>query len=651
MLHFIHLPEPSPLVSTHPFNPGKMTKKNNSLKKFNTMEDSRSYRLKPTVIIVALLGFTVLFGFSSCSDIVNKKPLGQQTSENFFQTEEHAIQATNASYQKLRDWNLHVFSYLGLTDMISDDATKGSTPTDASQLLELENLTFDAGSGDVNEWWNGNYQGIFRTNTAIQNIPGIDMNTVLRDRLVAENQFLRAYYYFNLVRGYGGVPLFTSPLSPDEYDQERASADAVYAQIIDDLEIAIENLPYKSEYSSSDLGRATRGAASSLLARVYLYLENYELALQYAEDVITSNEYELLPDYFGIFTIAGENSSESIFEVQATDSEEGGTGSQYGQVQGVRGQPNLGWGFNRPSRDLDAAYETGDLRQQATILSPWEELPDGSGLTVVENTSMVDDRYNKKAFAPSTHSGDRANSPVNIRRIRYADVILIAAEASYREGNETAARNYLNMVRDRARVGNTNTIGLIPENMAPLVVNTLDLDDIDSRVFARFTNSGGPADQAGIEPFEHSFDRGRPRAELMDVIKSVNGIEVTNRSEFLDAVNQQSAGETVPVEIIRIQVTGTTQQNEELSFNVMVEELLPDVTASGQNLLDAIWHERRVELAMEQKRWFDLIRQGRAAEVMQALGKNFVVGKHELFPIPTNEIDLSNGRLQQNPNW
>lgn len=593
----------------------------------------------------------VIFAFTACNDIVDKTPLGEQTSENFFQNEEHAIQATNASYEKLRDWEVHVFSYLGLTDIISDDATKGSTPTDAAQLLELEDLTFDAGSGDVNTWWAGNYEGINRANTAIANIPGIDMNTVLRDRLVAENRFLRAYYYFNLVRGYGAIPLITEPLSPDEYDQERVPVDEVYSQIIEDLEIASEELPLKSEYPAQDLGRATGGAADALLARVYLYREDYEMALQYATDVIDSGEYELLDDYFQIFTIEGENSSESIFEVQATDSEEGGTGSQFGQVQGVRGQPNLGWGFNRPSRDLDAAYENGDLRQQATILNPWEELPDGSGLTVIENTNMVDERYNKKAFAPSDHAGGRGNSPVNIRRIRYADVILIAAEASYRTGNEANARMYLNMVRERARVGNTHTLGIIPEDMAPLVEGTLELEGIDSRVFARFTNGGGPAEEAGMEEFAYGFDRGRPEVEVMDVISSVNGTTVTNRSEFLEAVNQQTAGTSIPVEIIRIQQTDDGQNNEELTLNITAEELLPDVTASGEELLDAIWHERRVELAMEQKRWFDLIRQGRASEVMQALGKDFIEGKHELFPIPTNEIDLSNGTLEQNPNW
>ncbi len=615
------------------------------------MDNTKTFRPGRLIRLIGVSLFLAAFTVVSCSDVVNKTPLGQQTSENFFQTEQHAIQATNASYQKLRDWNIHVFSFLGLTDMISDDATKGSTPTDAAQLLDLENLTFDAGSGDVNTWWTGNYQGIYRTNIAIENIPGIDMNTGLRERLVGENHFLRGYYYFNLVRGFGGVPLITSPLAPDEYDQERVSAEEIYTQVLSDLEYAAEVLPYKSEYAAQDLGRATKGAAHALLARVHLYLENYDQSLQYANEVINSGEYALLDDYFTIFTREGENSSESIFEVQATESEEGGTGTQYGEVQGVRGQPNLGWGFNRPSRDLDAAYESGDLRQQATILSPWEELPDGTGLTVIQNATMVDDRYNKKAFAPSNHAGARGNSPVNIRRIRYADVILIAAEASYRTGNEANARMYVNMIRERARSGNSNTLGVIAENMSPVVQNSLDLSAINSQVFIRFVNANGPASDAGAMPFTHDVESSQPIIENMDVITSVNGTAVSNRAEFLAAVNAQTAGSSIPVEVVRVQHTDNGQNNEVLTLNIDVEELLPEITASGQQLLDAIWQERRVELAMEQKRWFDLIRQGRAAEVMQALGKNFETGKHELFPIPTNEIDLSNGRLQQNPGW
>ncbi len=601
-----------------------------------------SARFLHAVLLVGLLTYT-----AGCDGILDKTPLAQQTTENFFTNEEEAIQATNASYSKLREWNIHVFDYLGVTDMISDDATKGSTPTDAAFLSELENLTHDAGHQSVLGWWNGNYEGVYRTNVNIQNLPNTEMNPDLRNRLLGENRFLRAYFYFNLVRGWGGVPLITAPLTPEEYDQERATAEQIYTQIIEDLEFAAEHLPLKSGYPTADLGRATRGAAESMLARVYLYLEDYPQAESYARSVITSGEYELLDDYFLIFTETGENSSESIFEVQATATEEGAGGSQFGQVQGVRGTPNLGWGFNRPSRDLDAAYEPGDLRHQATMLFPWEELPDGSERTVIENQSMEDERYNKKAFAAG-FPGTLDNYPVNIRRFRYSDLLLIAAEAAYRNGNAGDARNFLNDVRERARIGRTLTIGILPENVSPHMENILNLDALDTRVFARMVHAGSPAGQAGIATFDHALDRGRVQANLLDLIVSVNGITITDRDSFLDAVDAQSAGATVPVVVHRLR---HGQAPEEFTANVTIQERLPDVTASGQALLDAIWHERRVELAMEQKRWFDLIRQGRAPDVMQALGKNFVVGKHELFPIPQNEIDLSNRALTQNPNW
>lgn len=602
-------------------------------------------RAMPLVILPVLLALILITG---CDSQLDKTPLGQQTTENFFTSEEEAIQATNATYSKLREWNIHVFDYLGLTDIISDDATKGSTPTDAAFLNELDNLRHDAGHQSPLGWWTGNYQGIYRANVNLQNLPDTDMNPDLRNRLMAENRFLRAYIYFNLVRGYGDVPLITEPLTPDEYDQERATAADVYDQIIEDLEFAADHLPLKSEYPAADLGRATRGAAESMLARVYLYLEDYPQAESYARDVIISQEYELLDDYFMIFTPEGENSSESIFEIQATATEEGAGGSQYGQVQGVRGTPNLGWGFNRPSRDLDAAFEAGDLRHQATILFPWEALPDGSGRTVIENHTMEDERYNKKAFAPSDFPGPLGNNPVNIRRFRYSDLLLIAAEATYHNGNPGDARQFLNDVRERARVGRSLTIGLLPENASPHMVNVLNLDDLDTRVFARLVHAGGPADEAGIESFDHALDRGRVQANLLDMIVSVNGITITDRDSFLDAVDAQSAGTTVPVIIHRLR---DGESPEEFTVDVTVQELLPDITVSGQALLDAIWHERRVELAMEQKRWFDLIRQGRAAQVMQDLGKNFVTGKHEVFPIPQNEIDLSNGVLTQHPEW
>ena len=253
--------------------------------------------------------------------------------------------------------------------------------------------------------------------------------------------------------------------------------------------------------------------------------------------IVSSNQYALLPSYGEIFTQKGEQSSESVFEIttaalQATVS--GSGASPYNMVQGVRGTPNLGWGFNRPSDDLVAAYETGDPRRQATIFYVGEVLPDGSS-KIEDNVDILDERYNQKAWV-AKHSGLQDNGPGNIRLLRYADILLIAAEAHNELGNNTTALNFVNQIRKRAR-GTNNFI-------------------------------------------------------------------------------------------------------------------LKDLTTADKNTLrDQIRKERRVELAMEQQRWFDLLRYGNVTEVMSKIKNKFTPNKHELFPIPQAEIDLSAGSLQQNNGW
>lgn len=485
--------------------------------------------------ILSLLAFLVLF--SACSEeFLDKKPLVNQTTDTFFQTEDHALQATNATYSMMRDWQVHVFSYIGMTDVISDDADKGSTVDDATFLKELDDFDFDASNIAPGSVWSGYYRAIYRANIAIQEIPTIDMDEELRDRLVAENRFLRAYFYFNLVRWFGDVPLILRPLDSDEYEQARTPMDEVYAQIIDDFEFAAATLPQKSEYGSADLGRATRGAANAYLAKVYLTRENWTEAKRYAVTVANSGEYSLLPDYNRIFLPEGEHSSGSIFEVGAVALGTGGGGSQYNEVQGVRGTPNLGWGFNRPSDNLLAAFSANDPRREATVLFVGEVLPDGSEV-VVGDPGVRDQRQNQKAWVPD-HPGGNGNGPGNIRLYRYADLLLIAAEA-YNEMNMLdSALHYANLVRARAR---------------------------------------GPLPPA----------------------------------------------------------------------------FLPDIASTDQTTTrNAIWLERRLELAMEQQRWFDLVRQKRAGDAMAAAGKlGFEQGKHDLFPIPQSEIDLSGGVLIQNQGY
>jgi len=602
------------------------------------------HRLPILASIVLLAGGLVLSG----CDFLEKSPKGELTSENFFETPEHAVQGTNATYNMLREWQVHVFAWLGMTEIASDDATKGSVPGDASFLLELDEKGFGPSNIAFESTWSGYYTGVYRANVAIQNIPSIDMEASRKEQLIGENKFLRAYYYFFLVRAYGGVPEITEPLQPSEFEQSRASREEIYSLIEADLTDAISALPPRSQYTDAEMGRATQGAAEGLLAKVHLFQEEYDEALEHAENVISSGEYSLLDDYWTIFREEGEYSSGSIFEVGAVAQETGAEGSsQYAQVQAVRGSANNGWGFNQPSPDLEQSYEPGDPRHQATILHPWETLPDGSGVIAEVNPNMPNQRYNEKVQPSVDAPGGSGNNTVNIRRLRYADVLLIAAEAAYQTGDEQTARTYLNDVRERAREGRSVTLGIQPENMAPQLAESVGLAGGD-HVFVRYAAPNGPAAQAGIESF--SFSEDPVLVTSMDVIESVDGTEVTSRQDLYDVLSGRSDGESVPVEITRVSQQegsdGPQTTTQTLSVSVEVAALLPDVTAGGQALLDAIWAERRAELAMEQHRYFDLLRQGRAQEVLP----NFQ-SRHTVYPIPQSEIDLSGEAMSQNDGY
>ncbi len=490
-------------------------------------------KLPKSLLTILALGI----GMVSCNEeFLEVKPQGQINAENYFQTADHAVWATNAVYNQLREWDCIAFPFLAMTDIVSDDATKGSFPADAQRLTTFDNFTYGPSFPEEPRLaWRGYYRGIFRANTAIEGISKVNMDENLKNRLIGESKFLRAHYYFYLVRWFGDIPLITRPLVESEYyTQPRAPKAEVYNLIIQDLKDAIEVLPEKSQYSAADMGRATKGAARGILSKVYLTLGDFVNAEKYALDVINSNQYALFANYGRIFLPEGENSSESVFEIQATALEESYSGATpYNMIQGVRGTPNLGWGFNTPSDQLIAAYEPGDPRRDATILYVGEVLPDGSGI-VQDNPEMLNERYNQKAWTPN-HPGLQDNGPSNIRILRYADVLLIAAEALNENGKPAQALVYLNQVRDRAR-GN------------------------------------------------------RPMS------------------------------------------------------------VLPRLTTTDQVLLrTAIWRERRVELAMEQHRWFELVRTGQAAARLAPFG--FAAGKNELFPIPQAEIDLTAGAMVQNPGY
>ena len=488
--------------------------------------------------IIALFSVIVFTSVSCSDDFLERKPLGQLTSDTFFQTETQAIQSVNAIYASLRTWEFCGLPYIGATDIISDDADKGSSENDALYLKEVDDFFYGPTNQTFSTVWSGHYNSIFRANQSILNIPNIDMDATLKNRLVGEAKFLRAFCYFRLVQWFGDIPLVDRQLKEDEYfTLTQTPVQQIYNFIESDLKDAIAGLPEKSKYAPADLGRATKGAAKGILAKLYMLENKNAEALALCEEIISSGEYDLIPQYNLIFTQANENGKESIFEVGAVALQAAVAGpgaTPYNMVQGVRGVPNLGWGFNRPSDDLVAAYEPGDPRRQATVIYVGEILPDGV-TQVQDNPDILNERFNQKAWVPN-HPGLQDNGPGNIRILRYADILLLAAESANEIGNSDKALLYVNQIRKRSR-GSNNFI-------------------------------------------------------------------------------------------------------------------LKDLTITDKVALrTAIRKERRVELAMEQHRWFDLKRWGILPETFAKLGKNFQPGKNELFPLPQTEIDLTSGNLKQNPGY
>lgn len=486
-----------------------------------------------SIIIIALLVW--LAGSGCKKDWLSPAPENTliQTDSTFLDPG-NAEKFVNSCYNWTTQWGQHVFSWIGMSSITSDDADKGSDPGDlGADKDQMDALSYTPTSLSVLEVWEANYTGIGRCNQAIDNVPKFEgLDAALASRLVGEAKFLRAYYYFNLIRCYGSVPKIARVYSGEEAgqiydDYSNTPIEELYALLEEDLKDAATKLPEKSAYETKDLGRATKGAALALLAKVYLYEKKWGECLAACNDVINSGEYGLEPDYALIWRQSKENGIESIFEVQAQNGAEGWAIGGYFVTQGARGDVSggfNGWGFNTPTDDLEAAYEAGDVRKAATIYSVGQTLWDGAVLNTASNP-----KYNYKAYSSQTQEDNYDSwwSGKNIRILRFGEVLLMKAEAANELGNTGDAVSALNQLRSRA------------------------------------------------------------------------GLAAT--------------------------------------------------TASSQgDLRNAIYQERRVEMAMEHDRFFDLVRTGRAGQVLRAHGKNFVDGKHEVFPIPQKHIDLSNGKLKQN---
>ncbi|MGB5982566.1 MAG: RagB/SusD family nutrient uptake outer membrane protein [Nonlabens sp.] len=467
--------------------------------------------------LLALLSFVVM---QSCTEDFIDVEANTETEEAL--TADRAPELVNAVYNSLLQWEVSSFAWTGLTSIASDDADKGSIPSDTGADKDLlDALEISSTLISVAEVWSGHYNGIQRANQAINRISQFDMDTTLQQRLIGEARFLRGLFYFRLVQTYGGVPIITNITSADQIDADvlaRKSKAECYAFIEADLRYAIENLPLKSEYPMNELGRATKGAAQTLLAKVSMYQEKWPEVLSLTGEVIQSSEYDLTPNYEDIWKEISENNQESIFEIQARGTVPAAGVDKYSTIQGARGESGWGWGFNTPSQDLIDTYTSNDLRREATVMFAGETLFDGREISI----NVPNRGYNQKAYSSILTESEITGK--NVRLLRYAEVLLMNAEAKSILGGDVATP--LNAVRQRA----------------------------------------------GLDP----------TTELSTL---------------------------------------------------------------------AVWNERRLELAFEHDRYFDLVRQGRAPQVLNAKGIPFVEGKHEVYPIPQEQIDISGGALIQNPNY
>jgi len=487
---------------------------------------TRSYKL--ISLLISTLALTSIF--ISCGRKFLDEPPRKVTIQDLFNNPQDGAQRMIAAvYSKLYDWEQHTFSWTGISSITSDDAEKGSDPGDTgADKHELDGWTFNPSSLSFLEVWNSNFEGIGRATYALKFLPDMSLLQADKDRYIGEAQFLRAYYYFNLVRTFGGVPKIDKVLqSQADIDAAsvKATAAEIWAFIEQDLNSAINKLPPMVQPAEN--GRVSKFAAYALLAKVSLYQQKWAQAKANA-DIVIAGPYSLM-NYALIWREVGEFGPESIWEVNAIGTTPNRGLQGYFVTQAPRGPGGLGWGFNTPTQELFNAYEPGDIRRDATIMQRGQTLWDG----FMVNNGAPNLYYNYKSYVSKTHetfNGNDWESNKNLRVLRLGEMYLIKAEAENETGNIIPAQNALNAVRNRAGLGNTSA-----------------------------------ATQAALR--------------------------------------------------------------------------------------DAIWKERRVEMAFEHDRMFDLRRTGRAGTVLRAHGKPYIDGKHDLFPIPQRQIDLSGGRLIQNPGY
>ncbi|MCX2742270.1 RagB/SusD family nutrient uptake outer membrane protein [Mangrovivirga sp. M17] len=421
----------------------------------------------------AIYSFLILLLLiTSCDDYLVEEPTTEITESDFFTSEENAIRAVNAVYDPL-GWGEssilgpggHSYEFI-IGDICTDDSEKGSTNGDQPGITFLKNFTSGAGSSNLSVMWSKHYVAIARANFVLKNLENAPLDQSVIDELEAEVKFIRAYSYFLLVRIFGPVPLFDKPVTPEQInakDFTNTPINEIYLQIEEDLKFAIEKLPVKGV---REIGRANKGAAAAYLARAIMYQLGTDNTNQHTwQEVLdlTNNfidglygSYSLVSNYAELFDPIGENNNESIFEIQSIDNDIDpyNEGPYVGSEWSIFQHPQFmgGWGFNTPTDDLANSFESNDPRRHNTALTIGEH---AYGIEMIESIRNQTGYYPKKAILPpgtwgSGGDGKRKGSEYNVRKFRYADILLMNAEAAYYTGDPSQVVLRLTEIRNRA---------------------------------------------------------------------------------------------------------------------------------------------------------------------------------------------------------
>jgi len=425
-------------------------------------------------IKIALFALLALTAINCSDDFLDKVQPDTINTGNYPQTAEELITLVNGAYQPLQRPKLYNMR-MWTSDIFAGNSIVGAGGgEDGIETTQLSNFVTSTDNQGVLDLWRGPWPGILSANIIIKTAPTLNIDDATRNRSLGEAYFLRAHYYFILVRFFGDVPLVTEPqdVNGDLYPARAPKAD-IYNLIVSDLEKAAELLPLKSQYSESDKGRASKGAAMGLLAKVYLTQGNWQKTVDLTTQ-LQSMGYALNADYSDNFNINNENSVESLFEVQYAS--DGGydfwsnenQASWTSTFMGPRGSNFVGggWGWNQPTQEFISSYEAGDLRKAKTVF--YEGCPQYDGKEYQANYSLTG--YNVRKFlVPLSAFPSYDNSPLNFPVLRYSEVLLMKAEALNELGQTAAAAAPLNLVR--ARAGLSAVSGLSQANFREKVLH------------------------------------------------------------------------------------------------------------------------------------------------------------------------------------